>query len=98
MKTIKRLIIGFIYATPLIGLTSYLVYLFITDPNMVKVIQYSGYVSIGIVFVFIFMVALLAVFSSSLMSIKHLLNLNVKDKEVRESYPASDKIDKSTDN
>jgi len=94
MKTLKRLFIGLMYSLPFVGLAYYLVHLFIVDPKMVEVIRIAGYVTFGGFLVLINLFLLLGIFSSSLMALKHLLNLNVTDKVIDAAVDmAVDKMD-----
>lgn len=91
MKNCKRIITGLAYSTPLFGLVSYLVYLLNVDPQMVEVIKITGYFTFGIFVLAIILVSLLAIFSLSLLALKHLFNLDRTPNEVPVS--PSDKIE-----
>ena len=96
MKTIKRILLGLIYMIPFSGIGYWMVHLFMTDPNMLKTVQYTGYVFVGLCLLFMFFIGALAIFSSTLMGLRHLFNL--KKREVVKAEAKPDLADKVSDN
>ena len=80
MKDIKRIIIGLACATPIVVFVSYLIHLFIIDPNMIKTIKIAWYCTFGIFVILGNLLFLLSLFSLSIFSLKILLRIKPSDK------------------